>query len=772
MIKLLIVESPTKARTIKKFLGAGYNVVSSFGHIRDLPKREMGIDFENDFEPKYIVPTDKKDKVKELKDAAKRADEIYLATDEDREGEAIAWHIANVLDIDPAKAKRITFHEITKSAIEHALEKPRHIEQDLVDAQQARRILDRIVGYELSPFLWKKVQRGLSAGRVQSVAVRLIVERERERRAFKQEEYWSVEGLFKQAESEIFDGKLVSVDGKKLDKLAIKTGEEANAIIARVDGKPFIVDSVEKKHANKQPPTPIRTSILQQEANNKLGMSAKQTMTLAQKLYETGKITYMRTDSMNLSEAFLSSSQEYLQKTFGEKYAGGKKVYKTSDKSAQEAHEAIRPTDINATPESLKTVLESGQWRLYDLIWRRTLASQMPPASIERTTIDFTADNVTFRANGSMIVFDGYMKVYRGSKETILPNLSKGDSLNAEKIEAKQHFTEPPARYSDATLIKVLEEHGIGRPSTYAPTIATIESRGYVTRDDNKKLAPSDIAEIVNDLLVEHFASIVDLEFTAHMEQKLDDVADGKLEPTPMLHEFYDPFHKNIADKTKEVSRDDIMPAKELGVDPKTGKQVLFLTGRFGPYVQLGEYTPEDKKEKKPKPPRASLPKDMKLDDLTFEKALALLAFPKKIGEKNGEDIVIMNGPYGPYVKNGKTNVSLPEGTNLLAITDEEALAVFEGGAALKSASATPLAELGTDPESGGTIQVKTGRYGPYVTDGKTNVSIPKSEDPATLTSERAIELLAKKRANPSTGWKKGKGGFKGKKKPSETSEE
>ena len=576
--KLLIVESPTKARTITKFLGAPYEVLSSYGHIRDLPRKEMGVDTEKNFTPKYVVPTDKKKRVSELKAAAKKADEIYLASDEDREGEAIAWHIAEILGLKENEIKRIAFHEITKHAIEEALKEPRKLSMDLVDAQQTRRILDRLVGYELSPFLWKKVQRGLSAGRVQSVALRLIVERERERNAFNTDEYWTIEGLFEKDATE-FEGKLSKIDGKTVKKLQIQTEADAQKIKDDVAGVEFTVSSMEKKHATRKPPVPLTTSSLQQEANSKLGFGAKQTMTIAQKLYETGMITYMRTDSLNLADKFLGEAQAYIQSSLGSDYATGQQVYKTKKKGAQEAHEAIRPTDVTASPEDLRQKLsDEGQWKLYDLIWRRTLATQLPPAKLEQTGINLEAKNYTFRASGSIIVFDGFMKVYRAAKQTILPEVKEGDKVLDKGVDAKQHFTEPPARFSDATLVKVMEEHGIGRPSTYAPTIGTIIDRGYVERDERKKLAPTNTALIVTDLLVEHFPDIVDYEFTATMEKTLDEIAEGKIEWEPMLEAFYRPFHKNLEEKADALTRADVMHERELGVDKKSGKMVYLKT--------------------------------------------------------------------------------------------------------------------------------------------------------------------------------------------------
>ena len=753
MSKLLIVESPTKARTINKFLGKEYNVISSYGHIRDLPKKEMGVDFEHNFTPTYEVPADKKKRVTELKKAAKAADEIYLATDEDREGEAIAWHIAEILKLDPKKAKRIAFHEITKHAIEEALSKPSTLSMHLVDAQQTRRILDRIVGYEMSPFLWKKVRRGLSAGRVQSVATRLIVERERERQAFKEDEYWTIDGIFSKDGAD-FEGKLNKRKGKKLDKLAIGNEKEAKTIEADLKGATFTIASVEKKHAHRKPPTPLKTSVLQQEANNKLGMSAKQTMTLAQKLYETGRITYMRTDSLNLSEKFLNEAQAFIKSAYGDDYATGSTAYKTKSKGAQEAHEAIRPTDPTATPESLQGSLEAGQWKVYNLIWSRTLASQMPAAKLERTGINIEAKDYVFRASGSTIVFDGFMKVYKSAKETILPELAEGDTIDAKSITPEQHFTQPPARYSDATLVKILEEHGIGRPSTYAPTIGTIIDRGYVERDDNKKLGPTDIAMIVTDLLVEHFPQIVDYEFTATMEKTLDEIAEGKVDWVPTLEAFYGPFHDKLEEKTKTLDREDVMPARELGKDPKTGKMIFVRTGRWGAYLQLGEWSEEDRKAKKNKPKSVSLPKDMLAESITYEEAIELLKMPREVGENEaGEMITAQIGPYGPYLKAGKTNASMPEGSSPLTVTLEEAKVIMKEAAEMKKKMLEPIAVLGEDPKSGGEIQVKNGRFGPYITDGETNKSVPKGMEPASITFEEAVDLLEKKRNSPRRGW-------------------
>lgn len=755
MSKLVIVESPTKAKTISKFLGNGYTILSSFGHIRDLPKKSTAVDVEHGFTPTYEVPPEKQAKVTALKKAAKGAAEIYLATDEDREGEAIAWHIAEVLKLDPTTAKRITFHEITKNAIDHAIETPRHIDMRMVDAQQTRRILDRLVGYELSPLLWKKVQRGLSAGRVQSVAVRLVVERERERMAFKTDEYWTIDAEFTK-DGAIFEAKLTAIDGKKVEKLDIKDEATALAIEAKVKDADFVVQSIELKDATRKPPMPLTTSTLQQDAYNRMGMSAKQTMTLAQKLYETGRITYMRTDSLNLAEQFTTATQEFLKSEFGEEYAKGAVKYHTKSKGAQEAHEAIRPTDVTATPDSLKTTLESGEWKLYDLIWRRTVASQMPGAKVRRTAIDLLGNSHTFRANGSTVVFPGFMKVWHAAEDKLLPALEEKESVGKpSKMTPTQHFTEPPARYSDATLIKALEEYGIGRPSTYAPTLSTVIDRGYVLRDDNKKLFPSDIAMIVTDLLKEHFPEIVDFGFTAEMEKKLDEIAEGSHNWQMVLASFYGPFHESIMSKGADLTRADVMKERRLGVDPKSGKEVIVRTGRFGPYVSLGEPTDEE-----PKPKRASLAKEMLMDTVTMEQAMKLLELPRTLGKyTDGNDIIAALGRFGPYLKCGEVNISLPPTPedHPANISLERAIQICTEGVAKKIKMMTPIAELGADTETKANIVIKDGRYGPYITDGKTNVTVPKTIDPLTVTLDQAIAMLIKKRASPKKAWGKRK---------------
>lgn len=585
MKSLVIVESPTKAKTISKFLGKDFKILSSFGHVRDLPKNDLGVDVEHDFRPKYVIPTKNRKHVTELKKAAAKAEMIYLATDEDREGEAISWHLAEILGLDQGQLNRITFHEITKPAIEAALEHPRKIDMKLVDAQQTRRILDRLVGYKLSPLLWKKIQRGLSAGRVQSVSVRLVVERERERDAFKQEEYWSIDAVFSK-DGSTFEAKLIENDGKKIDKMDVKNEAEAKALVAKAEGQTFNVADIQKKRVKKAPPTPLTTSTLQQEANIRLGMSAKQTMTLAQQLYETGRITYMRTDSLNLSEIFLESAHQMIGQEFGKNYQLSEpRKFKTKSKGAQEAHEAIRPTDPAAMPASLKAELDPGAYRLYNLIWSRTIASQMPEAELERVAMDLSGNGLTFRANGSTIIFDGFMKVYRATKEVLLPTLALKESVALVSVLPAQHFTEPPARYSDATLVKTLEEFGIGRPSTYAPTIATIIARGYVERDESKRLLPTEIGKTVTDMLMEHFPKIVDYAFTATMENALDEIAEGTVEWVPMLTEFYGPFAANLKQKEEAIIK---LKREEIATDQvceKCAKPMVIKFGRFGKFL-------------------------------------------------------------------------------------------------------------------------------------------------------------------------------------------
>lgn len=612
-MKLVIVESPTKAKTIQKFLPKEYKVVSSYGHIRDLPKSKMGIDLDT-FIPQYVIPTRVRKNVTELKKLAKAADSVILATDEDREGEAIAWHLVEALDLQNKPTERIAFHEITKEAIVHALTQPREILHNLVDAQQARRILDRLVGYELSPLLWRKLYKGLSAGRVQSVAMRLVVEREREIEAFKPEEYWSVIGNFLVNKSEPLETKLFAIDDKKLDKFAIQNDKDAQSLVDKLTQAKYSVVSVQGKAVRKKAPTPFTTSLLQQEASSRLNMSPKQTMIVAQQLYEgvklgkggaEGLITYMRTDSMNLSEKFLAESAEHLKNAYGKEYVLDEpRLFKSKSKNAQEAHEAIRPTDVNRTPESVEAFLDAKQFKLYDLIWRRSVASQMPEAIARTTTIDIagTTDKstYTFRATGSIIEFDGWRKLYpERSEDAELPKVEEGAAADLKTCVPTQHFTEPPARYSDATLIKALEDNGIGRPSTYAPTISTIIERGYVERID-RRLHPTTLANTVNDLLVKHFPNIIDLEFTAKLEQELDEIAEGQQKMAPILKTFYTPFKELITKADIAIDRKDISEEETDEVCDKCGKPMISKLGRFGKFLACTGFP--DCKNTKPLP--------------------------------------------------------------------------------------------------------------------------------------------------------------------------
>lgn len=606
---LVIVESPTKARTISRFLGRDFVVESSFGHVRDLPRSKLGVDVDHDFKPQYVIPRKASPNVKKLKKEASKAEKIILATDEDREGEAIAWHLLSALNLEdkPAdKIERIVFHEITKSAIEEALQNPRNIDMKLVDAQQARRILDRLVGYKLSPFLWKKVYRGLSAGRVQSVAVRLIVEREREIQKFIPEEYWTIDATL-QKDNQTFSAGLQKIDGNALDKFAVKSQIEADNILKRLEGADYVVEAVEKKAVSKNPPTPFTTSTLQQEAFRRIGFSAKQTMVVAQQLYEgieleegsTGLITYMRTDSMNLSESSLTNARNFLEKEVGSNYAlSTPRRFKTKSKGAQEAHEAIRPTDPSRTPESIKERLDRRQFRLYDLIWRRFMATQMPQAVFDATSVDINAKNYTFRATGQIMKFDGFLKIYPTKfAEVTLPDLEPKEKLELTELKPNQHFTQPPARFSEATLVKTLEKHGIGRPSTYAPIISTIQDRGYAEKFERRYLKPTETGILVNDLLVEHFPAIVDISFTAKMEEELDGIAEGNTKWQPVIKEFYEPFAKNLAEKYEIVEKHEITETTDE-ICENCGKPMIIKLGRFGKFLACSGF-PECKTTKK-----------------------------------------------------------------------------------------------------------------------------------------------------------------------------
>lgn len=739
---LVIVESPAKAKTIEKFLGKDYQVKSSFGHIRDLPKKGLNIDIAKDFEPHYEVSADKRKTVSELKTAAK-GKEVWLASDEDREGEAIAWHLTQALKLDPAKTKRIVFHEITKPAIEAAIKNPRTVDGKLVDAQQARRVLDRLVGYELSPVLWKKVRTGLSAGRVQSVAVRLIVEREREITAFTAASSFKVTALF---DNDLPAELTVAFDSLEDVKKWLESLHDVN----------YAVKDIQTKPASRNPGAPFTTSTLQQEASRRLGYSVRQTMTLAQRLYESGQITYMRTDSTTLSGQAIKAAEQYITKSFGAQYHQVRQ-YKTKNSSAQEAHEAIRPTDFNVTAAGA----DDQQKKLYQLIWQRALASQMAPAALERTevTITISDHSETFLAKGEVLKFDGFMKVYGGGKDdTLLPAVQPGQALQAASVTATESFTRPPARYSEASLVRKLEELGIGRPSTYAPTISTIQTRGYVEKSDLEgtprtvrklvltngqitpadeeqitgadrgKLLPTGIADVTTDFLVKYFPTIVDFDFTAEVEQEFDQIADGNLKWQNMIAGFYKDFHPLI-EKSEDISRQEVSQARLIGQDPGKDLPIYARFGRYGPMLQRGETDSEDK------PDFAPLPKGTTIDTVTLEQALTAFQLPRLVGQTDdGQDIKANIGRFGPYVQVGKTFVSIKP-LDPHTITLEEALAAY--AEKLAKDAAKHINEFASG------IKVLNGPYGPYVTDGKKNARIAKDVDAATITEAEAKKLLA-----------------------------
>ncbi len=741
---LVIVESPAKAKTIEKFLGSAYTVKSSFGHVRDLPKKGLNIDIEKHFEPTYAVSPDKEKVIRELKTAAKGAT-VWLASDEDREGEAIAWHLCEALNLSPKVTKRIVFHEITKTAIDRAVANPRTVDMRLVDAQQARRILDRLVGYELSPVLWKKVRTGLSAGRVQSVAVRLIVEREREIKDFKAEVSFKVIGSFK-AGSDEFEAEL---DSRFKD--VARTKDFLNAAAKAT----FTVKGIEQKPATRSPGPPFTTSSLQQEAARRLGFSVKQTMSLAQRLYESGHITYMRTDSLTLSNLALDAAAKYIEKTFGANYHQTRQ-YKTKDASAQEAHEAIRPTHF----DKLKAGGDEQQSKLYELVWQRTVASQMADAKVDRTEIGIVVSNRSelFVAKGEVLRFDGFFKVYGGGKDdVILPTLKEGQKLDLKLMTGLQTFSRPPARYSEASLVKKLEELGIGRPSTYAPTISTIQTRGYVEKGDlegqtrqvtklelksgkisesettetygadRSKLLPTPVAEITTDFLVKYFGSILDYDFTAKAELDLDAIAEGKESRERMLSDFYKHFHPLIK-KSESVSREETSQARHLGKDPGSGKPVIARFGRYGPMLQRGETESEEK------PDFAPLPEGTTLEDVNLSQALEMFKLPRVVGQTvDGQEIQANIGRFGPYIQVDKLFVSIKP-QDPMKITEKEARTLYK--AKLKKEAEKHIQTF----DSG--LQVLNGPYGPYVSDGKRNARIPKEQDPKKLTEKAAQKLL------------------------------
>jgi DNA topoisomerase-1 len=759
---LVIVESPAKAKTIEGYLGKDFIVKSSYGHVRDLPKNDVAIDIEKGFNPVYIVSPDKEEVIRELKKLAAKADDVWLATDEDREGEAISWHLAEALGLDVKQTKRIVFHEITKKAIQEAIAKPRTIDVDLVNAQQARRVLDRLVGFELSPVLWKKVKAGLSAGRVQSVAVRIIVEREREIEKFAASSFYNVRGSF-----DLGSAVLKADLSRKL-----KDGQEANAFLQKANGADFSITQMDTKPAKRTPAAPFTTSTLQQEASRKLGFSVSRTMVVAQRLYESGKITYMRTDSVNLSDFALDAAKNEITRSYGERYSKTRQ-YTNKNKGAQEAHEAIRPTEMSAH----QIEGERDEQRLYELIWKRTLASQMADAELEKTTATVgisTMDDVLL-AKGEVVKFDGFLKVYAEGTDDedneeggsgMLPPLSVGQVLSLMDITATQRFTQKPSRYSEAALVKRLEELGIGRPSTYAPTISTIQQREYIEKKDKEgtprsfeslvlkngnissstnneftgaeksKLFPTDIGMVVNDFLVDQFPTILDYAFTANVEQEFDEIAEGKLPWQEMMKKFYKPFHENVAHTIENAARQS--GERELGVDPKSGKPVLARIARFGPVVQLGGSEDEDKKF-------ASLRAGQSIGTITLDEALKLFDLPRLVGEYQGQPVTAAIGRFGPFVKWGSLYASLrvKEGDDPFTIELERAVKLIEDK--INGVNAALIQKFEDRPE----IQIIQGRFGPYIKREKDNFKLPKGSDAKTISLPEVLAAIAEQEANP-----------------------
>ncbi|WP_101688996.1 type I DNA topoisomerase [Dysgonomonas massiliensis] len=755
---LVIVESPAKAKTIEKFLGKDFKVMSSYGHIRDLKKKDLGIDIEHDFKPVYEVPADKKKVVDELKKAAKEADTVWLASDEDREGEAISWHLYQTLDLAKKDTKRIAFHEITKDAILNAIDNPRNIDVNLVDAQQARRVLDRIVGFELSPILWKKVKPALSAGRVQSVAVKLIVEREKEVQSFVSEASYRVVAIF----TKDVDGQKQEIKAELNKRLSTK--EEAIAFLEKLKEASFSIENVETKAVKKSPAAPFTTSTLQQEASRKLGFPVSVTMMVAQKLYESGKITYMRTDSVNLSSLALNTARQEIESSYGKNYCKTR-TFATKSKGAQEAHEAIRPTYM-----SEHTVSGTAQEKkLYELIWKRTLASQMADAELDRTTITISISNsdMKFAVSGEVLKFDGFLHVYLegtddediDNEANLLPAVTVNELLQMKETTATERFTQRPARYTEASLVRKMEELGIGRPSTYAPTISTILNREYVAKSnlegtereyniltlannkisdktkteitgaDKNKLIPTDIGMVVNEFLQEYFSGIIDYNFTANIEKRFDQIAEGKVDWSKAIKNFYTEFHP-IVEATNNMQTDKKVGERILGNDPKTGKQVSVKIGRFGPMVQIG--TTEDEE----KPTFASLQKDQSITTITLDEALKLFDLPREIGMFEDKKVVIGVGRFGPYIKHNSMFVSLPKDKDPYTITLEESIPLILDK---RKKEQEKLIKTFEQDEN---IQILNGRFGPYISYNKTNYKIPKTTDPKTLSYEDCMKII------------------------------
>jgi len=777
---LVIVESPAKARTIEKYLGKDFQVLASYGHVRDLVPKEGAVDPDHDFAMKYQLIEKNQKHIDKIAKEVKKAAHLFLATDPDREGEAISWHVFEVLRdrglLEDKSVSRVVFHEITRRAIREAIETPRELSADLVNAQQARRALDYLVGFNLSPLLWKKVRRGLSAGRVQSPALRLIVEREDEIAAFKPREYWTIGALAKHGDDEV-TARLVTYRGERVEQFTFTNEPDvraAEAAIGTLASGQLTVAQVEKKQRRRNPSAPFTTSTLQQEASRKLGFSAQKTMMVAQRLYEgidigdgaVGLITYMRTDSVTVATEALEELREVIAKRYGEENLPAEaRQYTTKAKNAQEAHEAIRPTSALVAPDDIKRHLSADQFKLYELVWRRTVASQMSPAVFDTVRVDLAAGrskdaDIVFRATGSVLVTPGFMTVYQeglddsvqDDRDKILPPLSEGDSLTLADINSEQHFTEPPPRYSEATLVKALEEFGIGRPSTYASIISTLRNREYVEMD-NRRFVPTDVGKVVNRFLTEHFAQYVDYEFTAQLEDELDAVSRGEEDWIPLLEKFWKDFHALVQHTESSVTREQASQARVLGEDPKSGRPVSVRMGRYGSFVQIGTKDDEDK------PLFAGLKPGQKMDEITLEEALDLFKLPRKLGETpDGEPVSSSIGRFGPYVRYGNKFVSI-RGEDPYTIELERALELIEEK---KLADANRLIQEFPEAE----IQVLNGRYGPYVTNGKKNAKIPKDREPASLTLEECQELIAnaperrarqggKKKATKSTTTKK-----------------
>jgi DNA topoisomerase I len=750
---LVIVESPAKAKTLTRYLGDGYTVMASYGHVRDLLPKTGAVNTEKDFEMRYEVIEKNAKSVDAIAKAVKKADIIYLATDPDREGEAISWHLYELLKernaLKGKEVKRVVFHEVTKSAILEAMTHPRDLSIDLINAQQARRALDYLVGFNLSPLLWKKIRRGLSAGRVQSPALRMIVEREEEIERFKKREYWTIEADLNH-KKQAFNSKLSVYKNEKLKQFTITdtdTAESVKTDLLQQSNGEVVVEKIEKKQRKRQPSPPFITSTMQQEAVRKLGFTAQRAMRTAQQLYEgidigegaVGLITYMRTDSVTLSQEAVSEMREFIGSVYGKEYLPEQaREFKTKSKNAQEAHEAIRPTSVNYIPKDIKSKLTPDQFKLYELIWKRAVACQMNHAVIDTVSVDMACgEGNLFRATGSTIVEKGFLAVYEEghddekeeTEQKALPPLEQGDRIKLLKIRPEQHFTEPPPRFTEASLVKTLEEYGIGRPSTYASIIYTLRQREYVDTD-NKRFIPTDVGRIVNKFLTEHFTTYVDYDFTAKLEDELDAVSRGEKEWIPLLKDFWGPFSEKIKDKEENVSRSEANQARDIGIDPKSGQPVSVRMGRYGPYVQIGTKDDEEK------PKFAGLRPGQRIDTITFAEAMELFKLPRELGQTDdGEEIVINIGRFGPYVRYGSKFVSLKKEDDPYTVSLERAIELI---AEKKKADAEKQIKI-FEQEG---ISILNGRYGPYVTDGKKNARIPKDREPKTLTLEESRTLL------------------------------